>query len=99
MSPILPSQFEPSFDTFVEHLQYLDRTYGTFNVEMTFDQVATLISQGQLALRHPRNTGSTAQMLRQILDAWIAKLDEVSPGIGDQFKAGFDSRFDCQTGT
>lgn len=54
----------------------------------------SIISQLQLAFRHPENTGSSRQLVENLVRDWIEKLD---PEHGDIYKLlmmGFEPDFD-----
>ena len=72
----------------------LQARFGTVQLEVDFVSLLHVISNLQLALRHPGNTGPVGQSARGFLDQTIARLEEWEPELGPLLRAGDDARFD-----
>ncbi len=81
---------------FAQHIQEIERKHGREPVHLHLDMptVVCLIGQVQLALRHPANTGASAQHIRDTIDRIIDSVDRESPGIGQFLRRGYDSNYD-----
>lgn len=83
-------------ETLVGCLERLQARHGHMNLHIPFGAVVTLISQVQLALRHPANVGLAASEARSILDQWIAQLEASEPAIGPLLRMGYDPYHDIE---
>ena len=68
----------------------------TVSIEMTVEGTFSLISQLQLALRHPSNCGLSAAMTREFVDSLIEKLPEAL--LRDLAQKGYHAEFDVRDG-
>jgi hypothetical protein len=53
-----------------------------------------IMSQLQLALRHPQNVGPTTQIIRQVIDEIIGKVCPAGSALFELAQMGFDSKYD-----
>lgn len=81
------------------HLQVVQQKCGHFELVIGISNMLTLISQLQLALRHPGNKGLGAQFTRRLLDDIISDMDAKSPGIGKLLAMGHDPQHDVPRNT
>jgi crotonobetainyl-CoA:carnitine CoA-transferase CaiB-like acyl-CoA transferase len=63
----------------------------TIVIEIDIVTAMALISQIQLALRHPANKGTAAHIARHVIDGIIAQLP---PAMQELAKLGYDERYD-----
>ena len=66
---------------------------GLMRMDMDFSTGFMLVAQLQLALRHPANQGSSAELCRRFLKGLIDKLS-VTPTIREALEQGNDPRRD-----
>lgn len=62
-----------------EAVTRLEISHGEFHWSGSFQDVAVLISQLQLALRHPGNRGLPAKQTMLILEKWMATMGKEEP--------------------
>ena len=75
---------------FCDLVEGLRKKHGYFICEFDFGTVIAIVGQIQLALRHPDNTGHSAQQARKAIEEIIARLEAAAPGIGRYLNMGFD---------
>lgn len=89
---------EPTVEEFAELLEQLNRQHGYFQWQSTFQQLAIVVANLQLALRHPSNTGEAATVARGIVDAMIASVERSSPRAAEILRMGFNPDYDVREG-
>lgn len=62
-------------------LEELQAKHGFFIMDITFGDVAVLIGQIMLALKHPDNNGFAAERAKHVLHCMLITLESESPGI------------------
>lgn len=82
----LYEQFEGEFRVLCEDKQPVI-------LELTKLQAWSLLSQLQLALRHPENKGPTSDIAREIAGAIQEKI-ATSPALAEVARRGWDKRYD-----
>ena len=84
----------PDVDAYFKLWEDLRKKHGHFSAHMAFADLACLIGQVQLALRHPANTGYSAVRARELVTQLIDELDAAAPGLGEYLRLGFDPAHD-----
>lgn len=87
--PELPNEEEILVD-----LERLDSSGSRCTLELTPSHALTLLSNLQLALRHPGNIGLGAQVIRGLCDELIGFFDTNSPCLGALARAGDNPTYD-----
>lgn len=64
-----------------------------FTFQFDFTGILSLISQLQLALRHPANTGPTSEYARQVISQFREQIG-LTDSIKEVIDLGFDERYD-----
>lgn len=80
-------------DDFVREFKALSEDPQPVVLTMTKVQAWQLMSQIQLALRHPNNVGPTARTVRGLAET-IEKAVATTPALKQVARMGWDSRFD-----
>lgn len=65
----------------------------TVLISLTAVSAIDLVAQLQLALRHPRNVGLSAEAARQFVDGLVAHLERIDPAFA-YLRRGDDPAFD-----
>ena len=91
MGWLMDKQLEAKF---LEAWKRLEKSHGTFKLEIGFSELLALVGNVQLALRHPGNKGETARIARNLLDAIIASVAAQDPFCAQMLRLGFDERHD-----
>ncbi len=85
-------------DKFTACLERLEARHGHFTAELSFGDVAILVAQVQLALRHPGNVGQSAGRARRFIERTIETLEASEPEVGRYLRMGFDPAHDVPAG-
>lgn len=80
---------ELEFQRLMIALRKLQDRNVAFGFKMGPAHLFTIISQMQLALKHPNNTGGRAETARKVVDLMIGKLAEAHPPLFEMLNAGF----------
>lgn len=62
-------------------LKEMQDKHGFFRMDIAFGDVAVLVGQVRLALKHPDNTGHAAERAKHVLQCILTTLELESPGI------------------
>lgn len=81
---------------FGDRLEALQRRHRHFTWECSFADLAMILAQVQLALRHPGNVGYASKRAHEIIESWIKTLEASEPGIGEIFRMGFNPEHDVE---
>ena len=95
MSMIPISNDDPLFESFSEEFRNLCVDPQPIVLPLTKLQAWVLFSQLQLALRHPKNKGSSADIAKYIAEQ-IQKHVAVSPALAEVAKRGWNPKYDSQ---
>lgn len=88
--PAISDEDVQSLGLMSEHL----KTHPGIDLEMPATMWWIVISQMQLALRHPKNKGASAKHAREILDRLIVRMANGNADIETLLRRGDDPRFD-----
>jgi len=64
-------------------LAALQHQHGFFRMDLAFGDLAIVIGQMQLALKHPDNNGFSAERTKDVLHHMFLALESESPGISE----------------
>jgi len=65
-----------------------------FPFELDATGVLCLVAQLQLATRHPRNTGTSADWARGFVAGLVRQVEEISPSLAESLRLGDDPQYD-----
>ncbi len=88
-------QKDELFDNFAIEFKALVDDKQPILLEITKLQAWTIFCQIQLALRHPENTGPTANIARAIA-IQLARALAPTPALAEVAKRGWDAKFDIK---
>lgn len=91
-------QDQKDMDAMLQGLDRLKERYNYLTLKLDFGQAVVIIGQLHLALRHPDNTGHTAEVAREVLRDWIGSLTEADAEVGEILRRRFplDQRMQCE---
>lgn len=75
-------------------IERLELRRGHARLELSFTDLTVVISQVQLALRHPANVGVSSFRVRAFLEQVIGTLELDEPDLGPLLRMGFDPQHD-----
>lgn len=84
-----PEQIEQGPNVMAEALKPISR----FGVSLNPSEMLAVISHVQLALRHPNNTGPSAELAEAVIRRWIDLLPE---SVQPYMLLGFDRAYDVE---
>lgn len=84
-------------DEFAAAIERLQALHGHFVWQGAFADLAIIVAQVQLALRHPNNKGYSAERARKVLEAWIETVALSEPALAKYLRMGFDPKHDVPT--
>lgn len=82
----------PNFDDVIDELNTAPENFVV--LELGGQQAFILLAQLQLALRHPGNTGQTADWAREVAGDLEARLSQLGPNLARICKLGWDPNYD-----
>jgi hypothetical protein len=85
---------EEMITRFAAAMERVRAKHPTVTLCLGLGETVSMVSQLQLALRHPRNRGATAEGARRVLDQVIAAIASVDAEAGELLRLGNQREYD-----